>query len=209
MAENVFAAGESDHFGDPVTGDERRVEPFEAEDAGARGRIRDGGADGGDAGFNFSGECSGFGGAAGGVAYGADVLPDVGEGVGSEGEDAGLDGHFGEGRGEVAGRSGADVAEVLGEDEVGLDASEFVVVDEINAFAAAGEFADLAVNFSGGERDVHAGVDEDFFGARRGGIVAFVGDAEDLVFEAEGEEDFGSGGKKRTDTHEAEDSCQR
>ena len=100
--------------------------------------------------------------------------------------------------GEIVGRSGADVTQILGDDQVGREFFESLGVDGVEAFAARDVFANLAVDFRRRCVVRNSRLDDDSLGAGRGRKVAFVADADDLAVETEGEENFGGGGQTGT-----------
>src|ERR1700722_18759411 len=98
-------------------------------------------------------------------------------------------------RGEIIRRSGARVAQILSDDQIGLESSEKLGVDRVDAFAAADQFAHLPIDFGGRRFWVYSRPDQRRFFGGFGRVVTFVRHADDPIAEAEGVKNFGSGRK--------------
>src|ERR1700722_6465859 len=105
-------------------------------------------------------------------------------------------------RGEIIRRSGANVAQILSDDQIGLESSEQLSVDRINAFASADQLAHLAVNFRGRRTRINAGLDQRRLLSGFHRIIALMRDPEDAIAEAKSIKNFGSGRKQRDNSHE-------
>ena len=141
---------------------------------------------------------AGFG--AGELGEVEEVLMNVGDGVRGHPEDFGFVGEGGEGAVDFVAGGGADLAEVLGEDDGGGEFAEELFVEGVEALAGAELGADGDVDFA--ERhgfDGKCAVDDDGFVADFGRVIAFVGDADDVVSQAERAGEFGGGGEEGDD----------
>ena len=200
-AEDVEAAGGRDLVGRPVAGDEGWVGPLEGEDARAGGTGR-AVAQGADLIAQRRGERAGVGGAADGVADVVDRGEDAVEVERGEAEHAGAQLLLVHDAVDVALADGADIAEGLGDDEVGREAPQQGLVDVVNGAAGGEDSADIVVDL-GGRATVggDGGAREDGQAGGLGGEVALVGDADHVGAGAEGEDDFGGAGQERDDAH--------
>jgi len=180
------------------------IEPLEAEDTRRWDEAR-AVADEGDAVAEAVGEGVGLGGLAGCVAEHFDFGEDFGEGVGVEGDDAGLRREVGHVAGEGGAVDGADAAKVLQNHEIGSDLGEAREIDEVKAAALRPLGGDDGVDLRGGEvgREMREDDARLCGGFRR--EVALEGDGSDLWAGADGEEDLGGGGKEGADFHCFED----
>ena len=120
-----------------------------------------------------------------------DVGEDVLEACRIEREDLGAPDHRRDGVTDLSGRDGADGAELLGEEEVGRELGQALLVEGVEA-RAGGELrrdrgVDLLRRHAG--REGAAGEDRPRPRLRR--IVALVRHADDVVAGAQGEEDLG------------------
>ena len=197
--EHILPAGAGDLLGHPVPGGEGRVEPLEREDAGSgRGE----GCGWGRARAQVGGEAGTLGGAARGLA---DLLDGAGNALeveGREGEDAGAKLLLVHDPVDLALAHGADIAEGLGDDEVGLELAQAGDIDRVGRAAGGEEVADGGVDLGLGKAArLDGGAGEDGEAARLGGVVALVGDADDLVAGADGEDDLGGAGEEGGDAH--------
>jgi len=109
---------------------------------------------------------------------------------------------------ELVGRNRADLAELLGDDDVRVDLCPHLGVHGVERLAVAGRIGDGPVDLRTGEL---GGLDER---CRDGGPlrglgrpVAFMRDADDLVSEAEREQGLRRGRDERADSHVAYASC--
>src|SRR5579864_7433111 len=160
-----MAAGKLNHLGNPVAADVKRLQPLEENDARALGGLRDGLFHAGQAFSDLFEERFGGASAAGLLADPQNIAPDVAEILRIEAKNFRALGKAREGGGEIVRRSGADVAQILGDDEVGSELFERLGVDGVKAFAAGNVFANEAIDF--GRRSIvgDARVDDYFFGA--------------------------------------------
>ena len=103
---------------------------------------------------------------------------------------------------DLIGRDRADVAELLHDDDVGLDLGPLLLLDRIQRPAVSRGLGDDLVDL--GAREV-SGLDQrrgdDRLRRRLRRPVALVGDADDLVPEAKREEHLGGRGNERADPH--------
>ena len=148
LAEDIVAARAVDLLGNPVATGEGRVEPFEREDAGA-GRGEGGGR--GHAFAQIRSHARALGGAAGGLGDLLDGAGDAFEVEGREGEDAGAELLFVDDAVDLPFADGADVAESLGDDEVGLEFAQAGNVDGVGRAAGGEQSADGGVDLRLGE----------------------------------------------------------
>ena len=102
----------------------------------------------------------------------------------------------------VALADGADIAEGLGDDEVGREAKQQGLVDVVDGAAGGEDSADVVVDL-GGRATVggDGGAREDGQAGGLGWEVALVGDADYVGAGAEGEDDFGGAGQERDNAH--------
>src|ERR1700730_385876 len=135
-AENIFAASALDHLRYPVATDVEGLQPLEEGHAGAlcgAGKqpfdLAEVSADA------FYQRLGGIA-AAGFFADPEDVAPDVAEVLGIEAKDLGALSGAGKGGGEGIGRSGADVAQILSDDEIGCEVFEGFSVHGVEALTA-------------------------------------------------------------------------
>ena len=130
-----------------------------------------------------------------------DVVEHVLDSVGIEGEHVGVTPQDIEGVLDVAGRYGADPAQVLGEDEVGLDALDQVSVERVQGLAVLDRLPHSAVHVRRRRSltEVQLAAGHDGLAGGAGREVAAVGDRFDLVPEAEGEGDLCCRRKKGDD----------
>src|SRR5271156_1404345 len=179
-AEYVFSSCYFHHLRNPVAAYVKWIEPFQAGYAwtggGLRGGLRRGGGDG--------------------------RLRVCGRGCGRDGFRCGGRGREGGERcSKIVRRRGADVAEIWRDDKIGSEGREQVGVHCVNAFAARDEFAHLAIDFGGGRGGVHAWLDQRGLAGGFGREITFVRDADDLIADAEGVENFRGRRKQRDDSH--------
>ena len=137
-------------------------------------------------------QAEGLGGAAGVLTDSHDVAEDVVDGVGVEGQHVGVTAEDVQGIFDVARRHGAHPAQVLGEDEVGLDALDQLGIEGVQRLTVLHRLPDEPVDV--GRRrllaDVELRAGDDGLLGGRGRVVAPVGDRFDLVTEPEGEGDL-------------------
>ena len=104
---------------------------------------------------------------------------------------------------DLVGGDGADVAELLHDDHVGLDLRPPLLLDRVERPAVPRRLGDHPVDLAA--RQV-AGLDQrrgdDGLRRRLRRPVALVGDADHAVPQAQPEEDLGRGGDERADSHE-------
>ena len=200
-AQDVFASGFGDHFGNPMAADIKRIEPFETKDTGACGGARSLHFDRGDLLLDGEGEGLRIAAAMRGFADTANIFPDVGKRVRRERKDARAFREAGERAAKIVGRNGANVAEFLRDDQVRRDFCEQVGIDSVDAFAAGDHVAHLAIHFAGRDVEIQARTDERRLFRGGGREVAFVRYAGNGIAEAEGVEDFGRGRQQRANLH--------
>src|SRR5579862_3450882 len=104
-------------------------------------------------------------------------------------------------RGEIIRRGGADVAQVLGDDEVGLDLLQQLKINAVEAFAAGQKFPHLAIDGRGAFGVREARFDEHRPGSCLGGKIALVAYAGDLIAQPECEQNFRGRWKQGTNLH--------
>ena len=136
LAENVAAAGEFDHFRHPVSADVNGLQPFEKCDAWALACFAHLPFDSAE--FFADGFQQLFRGvrANGLFADPKNVAPDVAKIERIEAQHFRALIEIRQNCGQIFGRSGADVAQILGDDEIGREAAQGFGVDGIDAFAA-------------------------------------------------------------------------
>jgi hypothetical protein len=199
-AEHVHAAGQLDDLRRPVPGDEDRVEPLDGDDRDALGAA-DGDADGVDAGALARDELDRRVARVGELGDGAHVAERLAERVRVERDDVrvGRDraGHLAH----VVVADRAHRAQLLGDDEVGLEVVQEIGVELVDRLAALGVLADGGVDL--GRRQVRRQpVARDVRQrARRFGEVALVRDPDDVVAEPEREEQLGCVWDEADDPH--------
>ncbi len=93
------------------------------------------------------------------------------------------------------------MAEILGDDEIGIELQEQVRIEAVNAFMAADEFPHLAIDFGGNRGHINPRANERGLGGRFGGEIALMRYADYGITRADGVEDFGGGGKQGNDAH--------
>src|ERR1700758_4479611 len=125
------------------------------------------------------------------------VAPDIAEIERIERQYFRLDFESCKNRGEVFGRSRTDMAQILGDDEVGRQSAQNFGVDRINALAARAEFAHQAVDLGGCSAFRNAGMNDNGFRARGGRKIALVTDAKDFPVQSESEENLRGGREQR------------
>jgi hypothetical protein len=96
---------------------------------------------------------------------------------------------------------GADGAEVLGDDEVGVEAGQGALVEVIEVLAAGHRAHDVRVDLGGSEPLGQGGGRHDAALAGRRRVVALERHAHDVVPCAHGEQDLGGRGEQRHDPH--------
>ena len=174
------------------------IEPFEAQNLGAswRGGYRNG--DGGYFLLKTRAEGIGLGGAPCGYAYVADALPNACERMRRKCDYPGafLSRQATERRSPVFRRGCADVAEILGDDQVGRETLHELSVYRVNAFAAIDERPDLAIDLARLCVRVYSRADQRGLACCLQWEIALVGHADDAIARANGVEDFGGGGQQ-------------
>jgi hypothetical protein len=128
-----------------------------------------------------------------------DPLTDLGECVRVEGDDLGVGCTQ---LADVVGGDGADRAEVLGQDQIGLERLEQLAIDRVQRASVADRRAYGLVYFQAGKAgrvDARSGYDRE--AENPGRPVALFRNADERVDEAEIGDDFGGARKERTDPH--------
>jgi hypothetical protein len=96
----------------------------------------------------------------------------------------------------------ADVAQLLGQDQVGMGVLERVLVERVERRAAVDRVGDEAIDLAAGRAaEVVDAPREHRLADDLGRPVTLVGDADELVLEPEGADDLGCGRKERGDSH--------
>lgn len=193
-AEDVFAASFGDHFGNPMAPDVKGGEPFKAEDTRADRRSRCLHFDRGDLLLYSERKRLRVTTTVRGFANASNIFPDINQRMRRERKDARTFREAGERSAEIVRRNGANVAEVLRDDQVRREFCEQVGIDGVDAFAASSHIAHLAIHFAGRNVEIQARMDECRLlrGGRR--EVAFVRHTSNGITEAEGIKDFRGGG---------------
>ncbi len=115
------------------------------------------------------------------------------------GEDAGT--AFGDlgGVAGLGGGDGADLAELLGDDEVGAFTFEEARIEVVDAAAGMVGGADRGIDFSAAQTGGEGDAADEGLAADFGWVVAVVGDTDDGVAPAEGVEDLRGAGEQGDD----------
>ena len=206
--QGVDAAGERDHLRHPVAAGERRVEPLERRDPGAR-RVGDRGPDGVDPGPQLPAQALAAVADAAGLAEADEVAEDLVEGRGVEREHLGGARQARGDRANVVVGDGADRAERLGDDQVGALGGKRLLIELVERIAGADQLPHPGVDL----RRLEA-LGDDAAGQarqprRRLRVVALVGDGDDLLAEPEREQRLGRRGDEAGDPHGREGSAWR
>ena len=96
------------------------------------------------------------------------------------------------------------MAEILRNDEVGIEPQQQIRIQRVNIFAATDQFPHLPVDFRGKGRGIHSRPNERRLCGRFRRKIAFVRNAHDGIACADGVEDFGGGRKQRDNAHGSE-----
>lgn len=131
-AEDFDAARDFDLLGNPMTGAEKRVNPFRAKDARTR-QAFDGMSDASEAGGHLDDEPIRFRLPIGGAGDGKDVRLDIGERNGEHPDNVGFIRERFQGAKDFVLGGGANLAEVLGENECGREIAEELFIDLVEA----------------------------------------------------------------------------
>ncbi|OLD06328.1 MAG: hypothetical protein AUI90_13295 [Deltaproteobacteria bacterium 13_1_40CM_3_69_14] len=159
-------------------------------------------ADGFDSGAEAGDHLGARAGASDRLRYPADVRPDVRQPRRVEVDDAHvLPGEPRDGAANVVQRDRANLAEVLGDDDVGTSIAKALEIDLVDGEGVAQHFADRAVDRPAGRQGPDAGGGQDGQLTDVGWEVAFVGAADQLRSGAEGADDLGSRGEEGGDPH--------
>jgi len=186
FSENVAAAGEFYHLGNPVSADIDGLEPFEKSNAWAANGLRDFAFDGGEACSDGFEEMLSFVAAHGFVPNPKDVTPDVAEIERIEGQYLRSIIKRGQDRRQVFRRGRANAAQILRNNEVRGEAFQSFGIHGIHAFASGCELADHPVDFERSRIFGNARVNDNGLGACGRRVVAFVADTNHLLTQAEG-----------------------
>jgi hypothetical protein len=197
-SQDVAAAGEGDHLRDPVTGGIRRVEPLGDEDRPRR-CFADALLNACDCPLHLGVDGAASGGHAEKVGERDDALFDLGERVRVEGNNLGVGGAE-----LINGAAGdrANRAEVLGQDEVGLECLEQLTVDRVQRAPVTDRCAHGVVDLEARQprridaRGRHDGQPSDFERP-----VALLGDGDQRLDEAERRDDLGRTREQGADAH--------
>ncbi len=200
QAEHVLAAGVVDELRRPVPGGVHRVQPFERGDAHRLG-LPHGQPHAVDPAGRAGHELDALVAPAGGQGQRAHVAHDLAERVGVERDDLGLGLDPLRDRTHVLVGHGTHRAQRLGDDEVGLELGQQVLVEAVDGLAGLGELAHPRVDLDRGQAlGDHAVGDVGELGSL-GRVVALVGDGDHLVAEPEREEQLGGRGHEGHDPH--------
>ncbi len=201
-AETGGAAGEFHHFHHPMAAAQEGVDPFELEDFGAVCHLPGLLGDGVDAGLKLGNQGLGLLLGTGGEPDAADVFEDVVDVGGGEGYDVGgLIEKIAE-LGHLPSGEGSNLADGLGEQQIGLGGLQERLVDFVDFLALGEALGNGLANFAaGGVGAVETTVDDDGFPSCGGRIVATGGNTIELVFQPQGVNDFSGAGLQRADTH--------
>ncbi len=201
-AEHAGPAGPLHHLGHPVARGERRVGPLEHEGVGA--------APAGHRGVDplqplaqTGDEVLGGAGPAARPAEGHHRGQHLVEGVRVDGEHVRPAAEVGEGVVDHGDVDRAYRAQVLGDDEVGVEVGQGALVEVVEVLAGPHPLADDPVDVGGAQALGQRGGGDDPAAARLGGVVALEGDADDVIAGADREQDLGRRGQERHDPHVA------
>ena len=186
-----------------MTADERRVEPLEGSDTGPLG-ARDRVAHRAQSHAKLPAQTLAALADAGGDREPDEVVEDLVEGPGIERDHVGPAGQARGDRADVVVGDGADRAQRLGHDQVGLELEERSLVELVERLTATDEVAHPTVDLGGLEplRNDAAGQGRERRGLGR--MVALVGDGDDLAAEPEREQRLGRRRHQAGDSHVAE-----
>jgi hypothetical protein len=145
---------------------------------------------------------------AGFFSHPKNVAPDVAQILRIEAENLRAPVESREGRGEIVGRGGANVAQVLRDNQVRRHCFQQLRVNGVQTFAAVNILANERVDFCRRGAVRHARVNDHRLRAGPRREVAFVADADDFTIKTKCEEYLGSGGKERDDAHDQETLAQ-
>lgn len=208
QAEHVLAARVVDQLRRPVAGGEHRIQPLERRDARAPLHAGRGLADGVDAGGQLRDQPRARLARVGRGGESADVGEHLAERRGVERQHCGRRVDLARDRADVVGGDRADLAQLLGHDQLGAEVEQQVGVERVDRLAGARALLDRRVDLARGEpgrqlvaRDVRKL-------ARRRRVVALVRDGDKLAAEAEREERLGRGGDEADDAHAADDMAE-
>src|SRR4029077_955080 len=98
-------------------------------------------------------------------------------------------------------RRSADVAQILRDNNVGLNLPQLVGVKPVKTIAVGRELFDLPVDFIFGQPRWKLAVNNHRLGTRFGGVIALEGHSKDRFAEPKCEQDFGSRRQEGTDLH--------
>ena len=140
---------------------------------------------------------------AGGCPHGADAGDHVVEPGGVEGHHVGVAPDHVERLLHRARWHRADSAQILGQDQVGIDGPDPAVVEGIDRFSSGDAGTDLGVDLLRTQRAVsgQSGSRDDRHGAGGRGMIAFEADAPEMLPEIQGEDDLGGGREEGDDLH--------
>src|ERR1700678_975650 len=137
----------------------------------------------------------------GGVAYGVNIAPDVVERVRRERKNARCVPESGQCGRQIVGRGGADVAKILGDNQIWLQGLQQIGINGVDAFSPAYQFPYLPIDFSLWRMRIDTRLDQRGFPCGFGRKITLVGDTDHGIAEAKGIENFSSGWKQRDDSH--------
>jgi len=124
---------------------------------------------------------------AGGFANPKNIAPNVAKVVRIEADDFRLLGDRGQGSAKFLWSGGANVAQVLRENQVGGEFFEQITIHGVDGLAALYVFTDQAIGFRGSSFFREAGGDDRGFRFRAEGEIAFVADADNFFIQPKSE----------------------
>ena len=199
-AEHILAAGVVDQLRGPVAGDIGRIEPLER-DHPRSPRAPHGQPDPIDSGRGLTDQIHGSVLGVCGLCDRSGIAQDLSHSVRIERDHQRLAVDLLGDLPDVLVGDGADLAQRLGDDQVGLEVLEHLGVELVDRFAAERELLDGRVDLrrreSGGK--LVSRHSRERRGRRR--VVALMGDGDDVVPEAEREHHLGRGGNQAYDAH--------
>src|SRR5712691_4179933 len=102
---------------------------------------------------------------------------------------------------EIIGRGGANVAEILSDDQIRGQCLQHLGVDSVQTFAAINVLANKGIDFRGGSTMRHARMNDHGLGAGGRREVTFVADAHNFEVQSERKKNLGSRRQQRHDPH--------
>ena len=184
-----------------MTADHQGVDALDGEDGRPERRLVDFAGHYVDAFFQPSHQLAGAIRNGAGIAHFEETVEDLVQRARVQVEDGWRRGYGFHGALDGAGVDLAEVAQVLGDHKVGGGGLEPIDVEVVGALAAGQDAVHLRFDFFAGHDrrvDAAAADDADVGGLRR--IIAEISDADDLILQPQGEQDFGAAGQQRANT---------